>query len=523
MSRPVEQRTQSRAKLSLVFALIAILLGSLVPVAAYVFRWPASDTDAVSFVVPAINYAQGRGLVSTHWLAADVTDPTGQRRFTYHGPLFPIALSWLMPTADVQGARFALTAIRVVTVALFGTLLVLLLFKQSQIPGAIKVLVVAVLVFTVAGMRMPMIGRPEGFAELLLLVSVATWWLLGKGSAAVVAASCVIGILAAAQPSVGYLAMTTIIAWISATNGLKTSATLIASCGLTALIAFFAVLWMTPFGVHDSIQGIINAGIRDKDRLSSLMSDLPRYWLFWWDRTFFGPAFIVALPAFIALLVHRSNHNRSLVLIIPALVLLAVGLWQFGIRTGAVNYNIAAFHSLTTLFLIYASILSLRSLAPLQRTVRQQSVLAVAVSLIVAPSLLVFLKNGVEIHQMYATGHTFEEARSRFKQLTRPADIVLFSGANWTLLDEFTNAIELSDERSIDEAFKRAKNSGGRVIAVLRIVQPANPRIDPVLSRCEVIPIDRFAAGASPKLFGVAVNKFDSGYSFLAFELRQKS
>ena len=65
---------------------------------AFAFHaYPVPSTDAPSFLVSAINYARGRGLVNPFYPQIAFGDPTGLHRHVYYPPAFPLVVAALMP------------------------------------------------------------------------------------------------------------------------------------------------------------------------------------------------------------------------------------------------------------------------------------------------------------------------------------------------------------------------------------------------------------------------------------------
>jgi hypothetical protein len=102
----------------------AVALAVAALLTAFAFHgYPAPSTDAPSFLVSAINYSLGRGLVNPFYPQIAYGDPTGLHRHVYYPPAFPLAVSALMPSPTPRAAFLAVAVLRVVSVLLAALLL----------------------------------------------------------------------------------------------------------------------------------------------------------------------------------------------------------------------------------------------------------------------------------------------------------------------------------------------------------------------------------------------------------------
>ena len=107
------------------FKKIAIIFACLFIAALFLVfalnAYPVPAGDSQFFLVPAVQFAHNGTLISplfpSEWEMDLLIDPSGMRRFLFYPPLFPLAVSFLMPVASALGVFTALAFLNIAVVA----------------------------------------------------------------------------------------------------------------------------------------------------------------------------------------------------------------------------------------------------------------------------------------------------------------------------------------------------------------------------------------------------------------------
>jgi len=489
-----------------------LALGALAPLVCLIWQWPGPDRDSIAFLPAALHCRQGDGLINPVWSGIEVTDPSGQDRFTLHGPLFPLWTAALMPSATIESLQVPLLVFRLVNVLILVSAVTALVSRQSG-PGAARTwrsrFPLAMLVILADGaMRTGMYGRPEILAAPLLAAGFGLLMFRIGGSVCGFAAFGLLGVCAAVSPAVGFLAVLAGLTVLTSTKHFGEASTgrrlgLLVLMGVVAVAVFAICLSLTPHGLAESLSGIRRAGERDAGKGITGLGRLLRYGLVWWDRPFFGPPMLLAVGTAALALWKRAAPSSRWWLVAGQCACLA-GIWFFGIRVANVNYNLAAFSTVGFAWLLAWAWEEPGTALPSVARARWRCGLVAALLL---PCQLVHLKTGVEIAHMMRAGTGLGEARRAIRRVIRPGDCLLVKSGTWILLPEGSVMREWQEPLPFPEL------EGDRTLWVRQLVPSSNNERTRSEER-KWKSVFQFGPAERPQVFGVPVTKFGPGYAF---------
>jgi hypothetical protein len=316
---------------STLFILSGLLILSLLAFGAAVFPVPSGDSHA--FVPPALLLKAGGGLRNP---ISDLTrrlDPTGQARYLQYPPLFPWILSRLMPRPTPSAAFLAIAGLNAVNVILCA-----LLFARSarSLPWAAAMALLGIATL-LAGEQT---GRPEVLATLWVLLAIhlhlalplkRSWLPVGV----------ILGLLGATHP-VGALLLG-LLAVLAYAARLPTGRALRMASGTLAvsLAVFAGVLAASPFGLHETLEGIRRHGGAVAARSSQ--GTLMPYWITNPGGTLYALPYLLLIALLAWRAARRELPVRSPALFAAAFLPLLAVAWRTGIQIPELSYNVLLF------------------------------------------------------------------------------------------------------------------------------------------------------------------------------------
>lgn len=283
-------------KRALVALAAALLAATLVVFARAAYPTPGSD--APSFLVSAINHRLGRGLVNPLYPQIQWSDPTGASRHVYYPPLFPLAVSALLPSATPVGAFLVVALMRAAALASCAALGWRVIARHGA-PGWPLVLLLAASLCGLSTSLLPTQGRAEALALLFLVLSALAVVHL-RGPALPAALGLLLGLMGATQPFDAVETGLVLALFFAYTRPARAALPALLAIALIGLAVFAAALALTPHGLGETIAGMIRA-YPHTPWTAPPGADWWRPWILLRRATFYGPLFLLAAGAGVAL------------------------------------------------------------------------------------------------------------------------------------------------------------------------------------------------------------------------------
>lgn len=134
--------------------------------------YPVTGGDSILYIPAAINIKLGNGFVNQLSPAFLSGDPTGTGRFLSLPPLWPIALSWLMPKGTPEAAHQAIFLLNAATILLASFIYAKILIPNWQKTSWYKIAVYVASIGSLASITIFYPGRPETLTRLLTIISL---------------------------------------------------------------------------------------------------------------------------------------------------------------------------------------------------------------------------------------------------------------------------------------------------------------------------------------------------------------
>jgi len=418
-------------KRALVALATALLAATLVVFARAAYPTPSGD--APSFLVSAVNHHLGRGLVNPLYPQNRWSDPTGAARHIYYPPLFPLALSALLPAATPVGAFLVIALMRAATLALCAVLGWRVIARHGE-PGWPLVLLLAASLCGLATSLLPTEGRPEALALLFLMLSALAVVHL-RGPALLAVLGLLLGLTGATQPLDAVETGLVLALYFACARPARAALPALLVIAILGVAVFAAVLALTPYGLGETVGGILRA-YPYTPWTAPPGADWWRPWILLRRATFYGPLFLLASGAGLALARRRPPLARALFVV--AVLLLAAVFYHGSLTHKSLrNYN-----AIFLAPLAYALLLAWCTHAG--RAVRAACFLAVAAT-------ATGLAGQVICFPWYlAHAHTLGRARAEWAALALPAERrTLVRGNLWALSEDYAR-VDI-DPRVLDD------------------------------------------------------------------------
>ncbi|MDP2704172.1 MAG: hypothetical protein Q8P01_03030 [bacterium] len=464
--------------------------------------YPVPGGDSIFYLAPAVQFAARGTLISpfySEWLMDKIVDPSGMKRFLYYPPLFPLAVSALMPQATPQGALIAIALINIAVIALS----ILLFYKVATRKESLdwkKVFLIVIALLALAS-SLTETGRPETLARLWVALGALVYFYAHKKYDWVFY-GILLGLMFATHPAGGIFSIFILGMVFGATLKLKDVFLKGSATFFLGFLVFLGVIILGPFGISETIGGIFRHIIT----LNHIIAQLP--------QKFFTPSnmfkYFIAFPtapfyAFVMLLVPVAGiffyrkYRKCLVSTWLVLVCAAMLVYLFG---KAISLGHAFY---TTLFapLIFSIFIYL-----FLESGRFWKSVTITVLLLVATG---FLRTTLLFPFFLKQGVTLEEARAHFARLTRPYEgkNVLFgvTGGLWTLTENYEKVY------SYNTWPDKPKERTALVFFQQRYSGMLTP---PPVDGC-ALTYDSFSKSV-PKIFGVKLGNTMPGYGYAVYD-----
>lgn len=158
---------------------IKLVLITIVPiliiVTLFIFAlnaYPVLGGDSAYYIPSAINHRLDRGLVNQLSPQFLVGDLSGTGRHLISPPLFPLVISWLMPTGTSQGAHIAIFILYAITIIAAAVIYKKVIISDRQEISWYGVAIYIATLFALASAIIFDSGRPETLSRLLISLAL---------------------------------------------------------------------------------------------------------------------------------------------------------------------------------------------------------------------------------------------------------------------------------------------------------------------------------------------------------------
>lgn len=459
---------------------VALAVGAVLLAFAY-HAYPTPNSDAPSFLVSAINFSLGRGLVNPFYPQIAFGDPTGANRHVYYPPLFPLVLSALMPAPTPRAAFVAVALLRVASLALAAVLLCRIAGSNADDRGPRDLTWPAV--FALCGMAtnwLPTLGRPEALGTLLVLLAALAVWRL-RGWWLTAALGALLGATAATQPMGGVELGLVVLLYFAFT---RRPASAVGHAAVVALLGgavFLGLLAAGPHGARETLAGMARS-YPHTPWSAPPGAEWWKPWLLLRRSTFYGPLLLASLFCGAHLL--RLHRER-----LRAPALFAAGVLALGacFYLGSLTHKSLRHYNALMLSPLFFG-LALAWLAHVQTTSPGRRVARAAVVACLAATTLGFLGHVVWFPWFLRHGRGLEHARAEWRRTPLPPGArVGMLGNLWALTEDYdrlrvTPVTDLADPRHRPQVLLLGQRHehGGRA-PVLPGFTIASDRFNPAL------------------------------------------
>lgn len=239
------------------------------------------------------------------------------------------------------------------------------------------------------------------------------------------------------------------------------------------------------------------------------ISDIGRYWFFWWDRAFFGPVALLALGLMGTFPFRHTRKIKSIYLYMGLYVLFLLAVWFFGIRIPPTSYNIALFYPL----FLAVSFWWLTKIGERKKTRRNYAVVFF-LFLTLLPSLAL-VKYAAELSATQQAGKGYHNAREVTETLKSSYGKIYFNKGLWALFDgeDYEKMWLINFDRPAGKSLPE-----GKAVFFVSSRDPAEGWEGGAENFNKMQPLFDWEAPGRPTLLGIEVSSYPPGYSFRVYE-----
>jgi hypothetical protein len=307
--------------------------------------WPGPHHDAVFYITPAVNRANGAGNTFAVYHRAILQNEPGGWTFRAHGQLYQATLAQLMATPELPDLMRAMGLINIIAALLGGAYF----WAKCRLESGMGPMTTAsVLVLGVAGtaaVQLFLQGRPEHIIPLILFATGLARLTVQGAVAKTVVAGVEVALIVAASPLPGIVAASARL--VQSALEEKGVGRLAARCVLLGTVAvvvwYCTMLAIYPYDPLELAANTAGAG-RPGGGTRRALSHLHYYWLFDAHFPLIGLPF--AVLAFVVLLSWLRGPFSFVQRVAIGLLLLNLGFWvsKSGIILPGLFYNLVGFY-----------------------------------------------------------------------------------------------------------------------------------------------------------------------------------
>lgn len=459
-------------------------------IAAGFFSYDPPSTDSNGFAPAAIYFKQGNGFTNPIYQRA--YDVDNQARFVYHGPLYPLALAFLMPRADAYGAILITRLFNAASFLIGALFIYYVSFWREQ--TALGWIVSIVSLFALATVTWTDL-RPESLASIFLGCGILTLYLTNTSIWSCALVGLCAGALMLTQPAIFLIASAALLMFWGWRFNLWQIAFNYLFVGLTAAVvvgAFF--IFVYPFPFSDWI-----AGMRTHASIAFIPTDLSMVIPFLILTPNIPMAGIVLLYGIVIGIFYARLH-KGRITCAPAFFIGAMGLilslWFFTLSVATHNYVLAGVWPLVLGGIVYLS------------SDKEHSRAIISIVLLGILSLGAFRQ--VALFSFYLKhGVGLTEARSKFSDFAaKNPGIIATSDSMWTLSEDYSRMINALKGANDENLVKRPD------FYVLQQYRSGN--LDPPeIGGWQLLENGFLPA---PRMFGIRVGNTPPGYQYAVYK-----
>lgn len=211
--------------------------------------------DSNGFAPAAISYKHGDGLVNPIYQRA--FDVDAGARFVYHGPLYPLALAWLMPRADASSAILVTRLYNAIGFLLASLFLYFVAFREES--SFWTWLVAWTALFALATVMWTDL-RPESLSSMFISSGILILYLVKSLPLRCILVGLCLGLIAITQPTIFLIANSLLLiywAWLCDLRRILTNYSIVVITAVGVCVIFFALFypfsfteWLTGMWIH---------------------------------------------------------------------------------------------------------------------------------------------------------------------------------------------------------------------------------------------------------------------------------
>ena len=500
-------------KFAIIITVVFLSLAALV--FAYFGYSVIGNVDGNTYIVPGIHFALTGKLVNP--IVSDTVlagDPSGQWRFLYYPPLFPLFLSlFIFPASSIPipvQVFIFIALVNSVVIALSALALYRVTIKYGKQLNWTEVVIIGLTLFVLFRFSKSFGGRPETLVRLFVTLGFVLFLYLRRSWHLVLALGVLLGFTAATHPFAQMLFFSLVGLAFSTKYDFWASLKHLVFVLVVGIATYALIFLWSPFSVADTVAGVYRhasltlLGIDYAGVLFSLKKP---------EILAFG-AVIAALIFFgfrmVFGLLKGGKVAAPFLFVIFTIAFFA--LTAFTLLVGRKHYIIPFFLLVFAGFLYY--IIYSRGSKPIQRFLVAIFAAFFILSLKTIFLFPFFMKDGISLA---AARGAFREILSSYPEDT----VVRFDGPHlWALTEKMHEHEPAKSTRRKPPLFvEPAEPFRFAIPDHLRIKEPET--LSQTQQPLDLCVLKRgFYATTTPKIFGIEINPIMPGYNFLVYECR---
>ena len=412
-----------------IFLLTALAISAILILYAR-SSYPVPYTDSIVYIPTAINLAAKKGMLNEVCNLSHMLDKTGQARFIYSVPLFPLLLSLWMPSPDPKSAFLILAVwfslILLLTAFLFEKIVLLKKTEPSAWPFAFGI----VSLFSMSNIFTGHGGsRPDNLAMLwfCLCLWLATQvphakrhWIFSSG----------LGLIAATFPVGAIFSSILIFAYYVSHEDARSAVLHSLSTYGISLVPLFGVLALSPLPIQEVLPGIFR---HSHYALQTYWKNTLGSYFFYANAFMYGVILILTLATVVFLHSKYRRQIRSPKLLILVEILMLGCFYWFSVRVSNKAINLLMFAPLFYGLLIYYAVHETKNF-----------LIRVLLLLCISLPSINFFRIGALYPFYLNKGVSLEESRQFFKKYQKAHQnfqIFGVSDALWVLSEDYSRMV----------------------------------------------------------------------------------
>ncbi len=469
--------------------------------------YPVPAGDSQFFVVPAIQYRAGAIMASplfpSEWEIDLILDPTGQRRFLFYPPFFPLIVSYLSYEASPVAAFLAIALINIAVLCLFFILMYYTVIRNKFSKNNFDWLSVFMMIFGLFALASSLAenGRPEVLARLWVILGLFVYYFSGK-KFDWFCYGILLGLMFVTHPPAAIFSILILGILFGVENKSKDALFKISATTLLSVAFGLLLIGVGPFDAKETIDGtFINAllvkhGASQTNDSWYTVSNLISHYLASPIAPFYGIALILFSIASFYFFKTRKDKIKSMIVVLVSFLLLVLVIYKIVVPLGHMFY-FALFSPIIFLVVISFSLESKRWL----------KILTILVFFLVSTG---FLRTTALFPYFLKQDAGLDDARANYLKLVNDYKgqkfLVGITGGLWTLTEDYKNVY------SYNFWPEKPKENTSLIFFQQRYSGMINP---PEIKGCSII--SNSFSNELPKIFGYKLSNTMPGYGYSAY------